>query len=447
LPVADDARVVVQQLLSAFARGAKPEEIRKLFSRDMVLSDSEDELGPTSDAAAFEALKNRLRIDGLSAAVSMDLVASNVQYQVEGNDKAGWRVKTRMPGSGAASMLMFVTREDGRFVIAATESSAQSIGSNVLRLADAGDLESARMWLNWTREEMSAAGGDDPLAGMPFPMYWAKAKQNATLDEIRTAAALLMIPKKAAERSLPILLEARGKAQTDAAKTAIDEALRGIYGLQEKWESALPIAERLLAAYPDSPSAFSSYATMLALNGRKKEAEALVAKRLERIPRDADALRALSNVATISRDYATAQKLAQQLIDENDPSRNDFNHAAWLALFTGDNHEVAVTHAQQASAGEPSPFLAASMHTLAALYAETGKSMEARAALLKSMEMRDHLEPDRDDWYVLGRIAENFGARDTALAAYKKVTKASTPGASSWELAEKRLSVLAGGKK
>ena len=439
-PLADDARVAMQQLLVAFGRGAKPEELRQLFSRDMLLTANDTD----SDATAIEMLENKLRVEGMSTAVAMDLAGSNLQYQVEGNEKSGWRVRTRTPGAGkSGSMLLFVIRENGKYVIAATESSAPSIGSNVIRFAESGDLESARTWLNWTREEISAAGGDDPLAGLPFPMYWPKAKQNATLDEIRTAAAMLMVPKKTAARALPILLEARAKEQSDTAKAAIDESIVAIYSLQEDWASALPIAERLFTAYPDSPSAFSTYTTALAINGKKKEAEAIAAKRLERTPRDADALRALSNIALLTRDYPTAQKLAQRLIDETDPMRNDYNHAAWLALFTGTDYDRAVTHAQQASGGEPSPYLGASMHTLAALYAETGKSMEARAALLKSMEMRDHLEPDSDDWYVIGRIAENFGVRDTALAAYKKVTKSRTPGASSWELADKRLAAMA----
>ena len=78
------------------------------------------------------------------------------------------------------------------------------------------------------------------------------------------------------------------------------------------------------------------------------------------------------------------------------------------------------------------------------LYAESGKSLEARTELLKSMDEAGREEPSSVDWYVLGRIAENFGASEAAIADYKRVDKPkkTTPG-STYELAQKRLTVLA----
>ena len=83
------------------------------------------------------------------------------------------------------------------------------------------------------------------------------------------------------------------------------------------------------------------------------------------------------------------------------------------------------------------------LHTLAALYAESGKSLEARTELLKCMDLAGHEEPSSVDWYVLGRIAENYGAAETAIADYKRVDKPQrlTPG-STYELAQKRLVAL-----
>jgi predicted Zn-dependent protease len=83
------------------------------------------------------------------------------------------------------------------------------------------------------------------------------------------------------------------------------------------------------------------------------------------------------------------------------------------------------------------------LHTLASLYAETGKSLEAREALLQSMDDAGRDEPAPHDWYVLGRIAENYGATDAALAAYKKVDKPKeSVAASTWVLAERRLKAI-----
>lgn len=82
------------------------------------------------------------------------------------------------------------------------------------------------------------------------------------------------------------------------------------------------------------------------------------------------------------------------------------------------------------------------LHTLAALYAESGKSVEARQALLKSMDTRGSYDPQSSDWFVLGRIAEAYGVRDAAVSAYKRVEKDDVTGLSTWELAQKRMAVL-----
>ncbi len=60
------------------------------------------------------------------------------------------------------------------------------------------------------------------------------------------------------------------------------------------------------------------------------------------------------------------------------------------------------------------------------------------------MDSAGHEEPSSVDWYVLGRIAENYGAADAALAAYKRVT---APGqrdqsSSTHALAQRRMQLL-----
>ena len=54
-----------------------------------------------------------------------------------------------------------------------------------------------------------------------------------------------------------------------------------------------------------------------------------------------------------------------------------------------------------------------------------------------------HSKPAPHDWYVLGRIAENYGATDAAVAAYRKVDKPKESVLSStWVLAERRLKAM-----
>ena len=128
------------------------------------------------------------------------------------------------------------------------------------------------------------------------------------------------------------------------------------------------------------------------------------------------------------------------VVDELRPNSGDYNNIAWNALLSGKDLDRALEDARQAMQNGGGSAL---LHTLASLYAETGKSLEAREALLKSMDDAGRDEPAPHDWYVLGRIAENYGATDAALAAYKRVDKPKESIASStWVLAERRLKSL-----
>ena len=120
-----------------------------------------------------------------------------------------------------------------------------------------------------------------------------------------------------------------------------------------------------------------------------------------------------------------------------------YNNLAWNFLFTTGVTEKAIEYAQQASGAEGSRSSAA-LHTLATLYAEVGRSVQAREALLESLEIRGRDEPEAHDWYVLGRIAENYGEMETARDDYKRVTVPEDfpRGGSTYLLAQKRLAVL-----
>jgi tetratricopeptide (TPR) repeat protein len=139
-------------------------------------------------------------------------------------------------------------------------------------------------------------------------------------------------------------------------------------------------------------------------------------------------------------DYGASDKYYRQVVDELRPTSGDYNNIAWNALLSGKDLDNALEDARQAmQRGGGSALL----HTLASLYAETGKSLEAREALLKSMDDAGRDEPAPHDWYVLGRIAENYGATDAAVAAYRKVDKPKESVLSStWVLADRRLKAI-----
>jgi tetratricopeptide (TPR) repeat protein len=406
-------------------------------------ADERDLEDPADQVARMNIARQALRSEGMPAGVLLDIGLASLQFQQEGDDKAGYRIRSRVP-PGVASTLneaFYVVPENGKYVLTASDKQPHLIGWTVLRVAEAGDIESARKWLNWTRENITRGGGDDPLDGPPFAVFWTKDKATATADEVRLAAASLMVAKSVSGRAEPILLAAREKATTDEIRNAIDEVLLRIYAVREDTVKTTVVARRLFAALPSSPTAFNQLAGALAGSGNGAEAIKLAQARLEKMPRDVDAVRALGEASLSTEDYASSAKYYRQIIDDLTPSSNDYNTYAWLALFTSKDVEKAVEEARHAS--ENGTTNSAALHTLAALYAETGKTIEARDMLMKRLDIVGREEPNSDDWYVLGRIAENYGITDAARTAYRKVDKPKVDiGGSSYQLAQRRLAVL-----
>jgi hypothetical protein len=86
------------------------------------------------------------------------------------------------------------------------------------------------------------------------------------------------------------------------------------------------------------------------------------------------------------------------------------------------------------------------MHTLAAVEAELDKPAEARASLLQRIDALGEDEPDDNDWYVFGRIAESYGLNQEAAAMYRRLKPPKderTIPASSYALALRRLKAMA----
>ncbi|HEX7150188.1 MAG TPA: DUF3857 domain-containing protein [Thermoanaerobaculia bacterium] len=406
----NDPTVIVRKVFAAIMSGNRDTAV-KLLATDVAqfvngLKEEHDPFAPPHQ-----------KPDDMPPAVTADFVTSVLQVQKDGDDERGWRLRTRMGGTGERTneMTFFVAKEDGRYVLRAVSHAPDLVGLSVLRFADAQQLERARTWLNWMREEITAGGGDDPLRGAAFPILWPKGKMTATEDEVRTAAASLMM-RSANKTSEPILLAMREKSTNDDTKLRIDSTLAAIYLERRDWKSLETVAARLYERHPESTSAFMTYTTALTNNGKHAKADELAKKRLEATPNDPDALRAMSQNAAKHGDWKAAHDLAQQLVDQLSQSRSDYNNAAWFALFTGKDFTKALEQARYASENQDS----SSLHTLAALYAETGNSIEARDALLRSMDTRGNEDPTGIDWYVLGRIAENYNLRDAALAAYQK---------------------------
>jgi len=136
------------------------------------------------------------------------------------------------------------------------------------------------------------------------------------------------------------------------------------------------------------------------------------------------------------------------LIDQNRAEMNDFNQYTWDALFVGKVTEDDVSLLQRIIT-EKSDSSYAEIHTLACLYAEIGKTKEARELLLQAMDSGGLDEPNEAIWYGFGRIAEDYGLEAVALSLYQRVGK--TPEAelssSTYNLARMRERLISSGAR
>jgi tetratricopeptide (TPR) repeat protein len=437
----NDPRDLLRRFLIGLFNSPEKEVLARFVTADAAAIFEGKSLSQESRAttASGKAMKRTAQQQGMTEFIA-DAAAAALQIQQEGSEEAGYRLLARAPGM-AQELAMFVVREKGTNKVAAVHSAPAMLGLQALRFVDAGKPELARQWLDWARDYVRPGSGDDPLTTSPFGALWTRG-QEASVEDIRLAAALLLPDtKRSAELALPILVAGRETVGEDQ-KWRVDQALYAAYWAAEKWNDALATADRLAAKYPSSASAFRGASGALLKLNRTAEAAKRGEARLAAMPGDKDAIRLLGEVAFRSGDFAKGREYYGKLLKGSDVKASDYNQHAWIAMleFGADLHQ-AIEEARQAVTMAPQS--ASVLHTLAALYAETGKSAESRDALLRSMQLADTDEPKSHDWYVLGRIAENYGIAEEAIEAYRRVTKPDEyEVGSSWDLAQIRLKGL-----
>jgi tetratricopeptide (TPR) repeat protein len=373
--------------------------------------------------------------------VTMDFRLQSAEPKSEGNDAVGYRETVQIPNG--KPMAVFVVKEDGQYKVLDPDQNPDAIGLEILDRVAAHNLEGARVLLDWMREEQHLGGGDDPLSGPIFPRFWTKGKE-ADANQMRLAAAVfLSLHKPTAQQGVMILEEARKSARSDAERTNLDLALVDGYFHLHDYEKRLADCSELAKQYPESSRAFTCQTWTLRALGRFADGQAVAEERLKRLPDDADALRALEWNAAAQEDYRAAYDYGRKLVEADKFDPTDLNNLAWLSLFFERPGGPDIESALRSSRLKENDYH--TLHTLGCLYAEVGKTKEAYEVLSHAMDLHNLVEPDADFWYALGRIAEQYGERETAIADYAKVTKpeeAIDMPQSTYRLAQMRLKVL-----
>lgn len=387
-----------------------------------------------------KSIVERKARDGEFADIGIDTALANAQPVATGDDRVGYKV-TLFPSS-ESKRVIFVVKEDGTYKALGDEGMALAL--EALDRVDANDLTGARAILDLARENWRLNIGDDPVSGRAFPRLWTKG-ENGDAEAIRIAAAAMLVTSKdTANRGLAILepVEKSTSPRTDMQRDGILVSLISGYDNLQMYDQALAACDELAQLYPDSRLVFLWQSFDLRMLKRFKDAEALAQRRLSTNPTDIDAQRALLFAATMQDNHTLAYEISSKIVNLDSAQASDFNSLAWASLFVGKTGPQDLSYAVKAAQLSKN---FAELHTLGCIYAELGKTNEARDVLIEAMDTANMDDLDPNTWYAFGRIAEQYGERDVAIADYNQVEKPKPDTAipdSSYELAQLRLNAL-----
>src|SRR5215831_18943895 len=369
--------------------------------------------------------------------VIADLVVSNMKFSVDGDDTLGYKIVVE--AAGAAAQDVFVIREGGRYKIAAfsatEDSDPRELAFLALRQLQNNDLPGAKKWLDRARDKIHMGGGDDPLSGALYPSFWTKG-QEADGSAVRLAALVLLPSKQLKAANLATVIAARDVAKAGIDRARLNLVLAYAYSAQERWADLVPITDELMKAYPTSLRAFDLATLAYAGLKRFDDWEKVVQSRRAEHSDELAYVRSAARVASYRGQYAQAREIIKTIIDKGQANGEDLNLYAWYALElpTAIDQEAIDTGIRATDLSKNS---FAIQHTLGCIYAQAGKTKQARELLLKAMD-DGHLEqPNSAIWLGFGLIAEQYGVIEAARKMFVRVEKAPIEyPASSYALAQ-----------
>jgi tetratricopeptide (TPR) repeat protein/transglutaminase-like putative cysteine protease len=394
----------------------------------------------------WQALMARSISSGFTLDVIFDLMLSDIKFQTREDSNGGYHLKLIQTGLGSnLDSNFYIKMVKGNLQIVGTDSFRTSIGKSILEDIESGNLESASTWLDWFLKDYSyfTRVGDEPLYGHPVQNFWKKRGNDTTDTEKMTlAAASIQVTDKYSYSGAVSILE---KEKTDSISDfgryyALVFAHQTGDNFTDLYETSLWLYNN----YPQSDFAWSSLLNSLLNLGRYTELKRLAEERLEEDDEDSTSIDILINMYFSRLNFTAVDEIFQDLKNKNRLTSRWYNAVAWMALFNPELNQEALEYARQAVTLSNSNNTAI-LHTLSAVYAEFGRCEEARNTLDRVMALSGSTEPSSDDWYVLGRIAEEYGMTDSAAIYYSKVEKPESISSqydSSYTLAERRLDMM-----
>lgn len=380
--------------------------------------------------------------------VYIDFFLSFPDIRVDGNDASGYIVEIGPGGGFPSTAYCYVVRQGGRLCVLGDSDHESGIGFHVLTLLEAKRFEEARFWLDhYGRRHPGNPFPVQPLDQVPFHVFW-DGNHPDDLFRMRMAAVLMVRDGKRLREAAGILEKGRSDCTDELQRGAVDAALAALYSKIPDYPAMLGVSDRLVRNHPDAEFAVLARVTALRLANRAMEAEALLGEAARRNPSAKFHRRLRFSVLAAQERFDEAVSAFDALLAAGEVDAGALNTRAWMACFQGRVTERDLELARRAVSVSNAPGAADALHTLATLYAETGRGEEAMKVLCQVITARRRTRPTPPDWYVIGRLAEHYGLGPAARNAYARALESpagegrSLPCA---ELARRRLKNLTEG--
>jgi tetratricopeptide (TPR) repeat protein len=438
-----DPRRVVQQVFGDMLSGRLTLEEFKSLLYDSA-QNSEEALDQKKFQQMMSTLKSQLGSASLPLVTVADMALSNMRYTVDGDDSFGYKIIIESPGAPAQDV--YVVLDGGRYKIAGFSASGTAVPEDLAPLAlreiEKNNLAVARRWLDRAREKIHTSAGEDPLAGQPFPYFWTKG-QDADASTMRTAALVLLRSKDLKRSYLAALNQARLAAKTDLDRGRLTMVLAYAHSAQEHWAEMLLLAEELTKSFPTSVRAFDLAALAYSRLDRLDDWDRLVKARMQEQPDELAYVRSAAQLCAYRGQVGKSREIIKGLIDKGQATASDLNLYAWYALLLPSQIEQDTIDMGERANDLTKNASFAIVHTLACVYAQAGRTSQARELLLKAMDLLHSEEPNSELWFGFALIAEQYGVLGAAEKMYGRVEKSKFdyPG-TSYAIAQRHLAAL-----
>jgi len=351
---------------------------------------------------------------------------------VDGSAAEGWRLTVAW---NASTTQLYVALDHGRARLVGGAALPTATGHYALTLLARHDLAGAARWLGRYVDDARAAIPASMRANLP------KIEVTTVYRAAVDAAGGRPPPREIVETVAAVLISThdpaaalahlhRCKLHDPTARITCQATWMAAASRLHRWDQMLAAATQLAADAPTpelAAQATAARASALFALGRRADAIRVVDEALTKTPDAGPLLFGRAALAIGNGIWKDAQPAIAAVVKQPDPSATELNDLAWTRLYYDPDPSAArplADRAVKASDGHPSSGL---LNTVAAIEAEADDPVAAWRDLRRALDERVDKKPTSADWYVVARIAQAYGLRDDAIAAYRRVTKPTVP--------------------